>query len=1070
MPQQDQSKELHDTASADVHYPVHHSSPHAASTADLHSWKPSWNKLVLSNTGDNTRSAVRAMNSTEQKIQDVRTTRVLYVFSGIKREESMAECMSAIAKKISLSVEVHEWDIENGTEYDLTDDSKWNALLGRIKAEEFGAVFWSPPCSTFSHCRSDYDKGPRPLRGGQGKERYGRADVKLTESEKESLKLGTLLALRTAEGISVCNELGIGWLLENPPQRPGRPSLFGLDEIVEVCKDNVQRYVFPQCMFGALHEKWTEIRGTIVLRDVPQECTHPKVWWRLPPTGKWYHCGHPPMTGKILAVKAENWNDHMYNMLPERGAPYLSRASAHYPRDLNYFLAKALLNSAIERCRTSTKRKASSISSTPRFTQEKLRFSTRLKGQPALEQRDVDNQRAIGGLRCVSTAVKKVPGLEAKSRDVRVFLEGLLDRNPSIQHQVLRSIGSEDHNGIDPTTLQECRCKFGEFLGTPDVWPLFPSLMDCNIAAGLLEAWRCRVGDPESEVNKWLLAGAPGGLVLHPESCNIFPPSREDEDELGDPASLERLGESFASYDTVEEDDDAWTEVNRLASLGYLERFNDYSALCSWLGDEPVLSKFGMIVKNKNGVIKKRIILDGKQSKVTKCATKRERVILPRVLDVVHDALHMMADHSRWAASDWDLEFVVLDFTDAFWTLPLSIFERKFFVSRLRGVYFAYRRLAQGSRDAPLVWARVAALICRLVQALFYDYEVRMNTFVDDPNMCIAGNTSERNRCLTLIVLCWQMLNFDLAFKKGERGSAVNWIGASITANHHQVEATIKESTIQDLKVTLQEALQCNVIPIKKLRSIAGQLSNVAMLIVTWRPFLHQIWAALSAANHKSNSPVNTVWTRQVRSALLWFCAFLHDKQGAITRTFSLQEFSNVGDQIELVLDASPWALGGVLIVNGCYMSYFTSPIADHDERRFGIQRGRCEGQQVWEALCLLVALRVWASFWRSRRCVLSVKSDSVSALTLLLVMRPSTPQLAIIARELALDVSESCYRPVCVAHIPGVSNKLANMLSRAGEHVCIPPELMQAKRVTPPDRDDTYFRALAPPVRAKGA
>ena len=75
--------------------------------------------------------------------------------------------------------------------------------------------------------------------------RYGRTDVKLTESEKESLKLGTLLALHTAEGISVCNELGIGWLLENPPQRLGKPSLFGLDEIVEVCKGDVQKYVFP---------------------------------------------------------------------------------------------------------------------------------------------------------------------------------------------------------------------------------------------------------------------------------------------------------------------------------------------------------------------------------------------------------------------------------------------------------------------------------------------------------------------------------------------------------------------------------------------------------------------------------------------------------------------------------------------------------------------------------------------------------------------------------------------------------------------------------------------------------
>ena len=175
----------------------------------------------------------------------------------------------------------------------------------------------------------------------------------------------------------------------------------------------------------------------------------------------------------------------------------------------------------------------------------------------------------------------------------------------------------------------------------------------------------------------------------------------------------------------------------------------------------------------------------------------------------------MMADQSRRGTADWGLEFVVLDFTDAFWTLPLSIFERKFFVSRLRGSYFAYRRLAQGSRDAPLIWARVAALICRLVQALFHDHEVRLNTFVDDPNICLAGTVAKRNRCLTLIILCWQMLNFDLAFKKGEKGSTVTWIGSTITADHSQIEATIKESTIQDLRVVMQEVLQSNIVSIK---------------------------------------------------------------------------------------------------------------------------------------------------------------------------------------------------------------------------------------------------------------
>ena len=676
-----------------------------------------------------------------------------------------------------------------------------------------------------------------------------------------------------------------------------------------------------------------------------------------------------------------------------------------------------------------------------------------------------DDQNAIGGLRETSIAVKKVVGLELKSREVRGFLEQLLDKYSHIQHQVTQSIGSEQHTGIDPTTLQKCRNEFGEFLGTTDVQPLHPLLPDCKIAAGLLEAWRKKVGDPESEVFKWLMAGAPGGLLLHPEPCGIFPPSREDERDLDDLTSLPRLGEDFSSYQTVEEEDEAWEEVNRLADLGYLRRYDPYEQVCAALGDEPVLSKFGMIVKSKGGKTKKRIILDGKQSRVTRCATKRERVILPRVPDVVHDALHMMAAHSTQSNSDWDVEFTVLDFTDAFWTLPLSSFERKFFASRLRGEFFVYRRLAQGSRDAPLAWARVVALICRLVQALFEDSEIRLNTFVDDPNMSIAGQKRSRDRYVTLIVLCWQMLNFDLAFKKGDRDSTVAWIGSTITASKQSVTASIKQETVQDLKTTLDQVIKLHVISVNNLRSLVGKLSNVAMLLVTWRPFLQQIWAALSVAGLNTNCPTNAVWVRQIRPALLWFIAFLPDNHGGISRTFSLQAFSNACDQIDMILDAPPLALDGYLQINGRIVSYFISPLADHDEQRFGVERGKSDGQQIWEALCLLVALRAWAPHWLSNRSNLQIKYDAVSALTLLLHMRPSTHKFAIFARELALDISEACCRPACVSHIPGVANKIADILSRPGvEGWTLPPELAQATCCNPPVRDDTYFRALVPP------
>ena len=78
---------------------------------------------------------------------------------------------------------------------------------------------------------------------------------------------------------------------------------------------------------------------------------------------------------------------------------------------------------------------------------------------------------------------------------------------------------------------------------------------------------------------------------------------------------------------------------------------------------------------------------------------------------------------------------------------------------------------------------------------------------------------------------------------------------------------------------------------------------------------------------------------------------------------------------------------------------------------------------------------------------------------------------MGILAREVALDVAESVYKPDLGIHIPGVANVSADILSRLGEPKADPgplPEVLSlAKRVAPPRRDQGYYRALfAPSVR----
>ena len=74
------------------------------------------------------------------------------------------------------------------------------------------------------------------------------------------------------------------------------------------------------------------------------------------------------------------------------------------------------------------------------------------------------------------------------------------------------------------------------------------------------------------------------------------------------------------------------------------------------------------------------MILDTKQSGIKTCSAKYQRVILPRLLDTIMMALQLYAACDRKQS----VEFFVLDFTEAFWQVPLNPEERRFFAANPR--------------------------------------------------------------------------------------------------------------------------------------------------------------------------------------------------------------------------------------------------------------------------------------------------------------------------------------------------------------------------------------------------
>jgi hypothetical protein len=167
---------------------------------------------------------------------------------------------------------------------------------------------------------------------------------------------------------------------------------------------------------------------------------------------------------------------------------------------------------------------------------------------------------------------------------------------------------------------------------------------------------------------------------------------------------------------------------------------------------------------------------------------------------------------------------------------------------------------------------------------------------------------------------------------------------------------------------------------------------------------------------------------------LQWLDAFFRGTVGGISRRFSLEAYLRRGPRIEIGTDASPYGLGGWYAQDGTILEHFSCPITDDDRRIYGISSNDSKGQQLWESLAVLVALRLWQQRWSQHRLNISVRGDNVGSLTLLLKMRPHSSKHAIIAREMALIVIESPFFPQ-VVHTPGIAHVVADLLSR----VCDP-------------------------------
>ena len=693
------------------------------------------------------------------------------------------------------------------------------------------------------------------------------------------------------------------------------------------------------------------------------------------------------------------------------------------------------------------------------------------EAQPSKKaRRRKEDDAALGGMRNPAESVQRLPLAPRAFAPIRQTIEALIDREASLLKPVSEVLGGTVTDGFSKATVEAARAAVRKTLGLGEQTDLSGGALQPDI----IEELSSRAGDPDGVLAQWLRGGAPLGAEVPVPHTGVFPIDHADTRE--DPESLPATAgdELWENYKSAEEELSTSLDIlNKMVKKGWSVRYSSLDQAAKDLGVAGLtLNKLGLIIKVKpDGSTKYRLVWDLRRSGVNAVTLQGERVVLPRILDLVNSIAAIACQ------LDEEDELVLLgtDIADAFHQVPLDPREWKFTAAALGGYIFVFKVLVFGSVSAPTVWGRYAAWLGRSTCALLFGERLRMHIYVDDPIYVVGGSGPVVRRLLTTALLWAAIVGFPIAWHKCDGGRDITWIGAAVRIASGRTRVSIPEAKIVELFESCSAMLKQNTVPSRDVRKLAGKGSFVAGLVPTLAPFLRSLWAtgakqasggaddarvlARPTAGQRGRPlPRHLVFVSQIRRDLSWLTAFLSRQRGTLVRDHLWQELPET-DRLRICVDASPWGIGGVLMHRTTPIAYFADGLGAQDLRRFQASLGDSAFNTVWEALAILVGLRLW-------RCRLAtsgsfeIRSDSLGALGATLKCASSSPGLNAVVAEIMLDEAEFSTRIAVLKHIPGVSNVWPDALSRleAPSPKHLPHELACVERTFCCPRDSDFW------------
>ena len=859
--------------------------------------------------------------------------------------------------------------------FNLLCKTAFKELKKKIKARQIRWVHLAPPCKTFSRARR--------------RDRHAKARILRTRTfpgglwpRSNLVQEANVLASRSAQ-IAALQHKANGWVsLENP----AGSFIWEYGPVKRLLDNPDMKLVFgDQCRFNGPYKKSTGwLTNAEFVKCLERSCPGPP------------EHEHEPLEGFTT--------DFSGNKV------FKTSLAAEYPQGLCEVLAEQYARALEDQ-----PFRPETTAVVHRDGDKKVDWSSNKW------KREVENENCIGGLRNPSSSIRKLPNWREVGARLFWLFEEVMNNNPKLK-LIVKDVGNTDP--VDHSAdIQRIRNHFAHGLGLADRGPSQQSLWGT-----LLKHLVAQSGDPDVEAASWPDIGTPLGILNAIPPGGVFPSLEESEywvegERLSSLAEVPGADSNYVSY----------MENQHVADKLFLEEVQQ--GFAAWSPDRKTLedevgqlvpSAIGVIVKMKAGVQKVRLVHDLRRSLVNQHILISERLVLPRMRDLVNDIAQLL----ELAEPGESVKVLSLDFSNAFKQLAVRTNEKRFLSGRACNGWFYYHKVLFGIRTGPLVWGRIAALVSRCTQSLLPDIRARLQTFVDDPVLVLRGTDQQIEDMAAKVLLLWSTLGLQIAWKKGTFGHTTDWIGATITVDDFRQRVTVEVSKdkIEEWTRLADSLLGKPVVARRELQRFTGKMNWAAGFAIQLKPFVRMLHAALhSDASHSPGEGL--IYGKQIKPAVTWLKQFLQGFHHGLSWT-TVAHWRNECC-LDFYVDASPWGGGAVKLSNGKPIETFALTWDETDEKSLRAKIGSPGSQALWEAYMMLRCLWNWMT--PELHGYVRIRGDAEGVLMAFVKRSAISPLLNRVVKEVTLHLAVN-FRSLETLHVWSEDNTWADAISRLSD------------------------------------